>query len=271
MADEAAFEKLKHTVSRLLDFDCSQYSHSFLARRFETRLRATAIADYESYELFLAETPEEQEHLLNELTIHITHFFRDAPVWNAFRTGVIPLLRSLRKEQGITTIKIWSAGCSTGEEPISIAISFYEALGPQLGGLKVTILASDRDKGTIAKALEATYDEEQLRETPESIKDRYFDQDEHGFYHPVQKILDLIQYRVADIINVAKPRDLDAIFCRNTVIYFDRVTKEKLYVDFFDSLRQNGFLIMGKTETLFGPARDKFQFFDNRERIYCKE
>jgi chemotaxis protein methyltransferase CheR len=271
MAEDAAFESLKRTISKLLDFDCAQYSESFLKRRFETRLRATALADYASYESYLVDTKEEQERLLKELTIHITHFFRDKPVWDAVMKDLLPLLIRLRREQDAKSLTMWSAGCSTGEEPLSIAICLYELLGMQLGGFKIKILAFDRDAGTIAKACEARYTEEQLRETPAAWKERYFRCDDEGLFRPIPELLSLIEYRVADIVNIQKPKDLDILFCRNTVIYFDHSTKERLYVEFYHALKEKGFFIMGKTESLFGEARDLFQIFDNRERIFFKD
>lgn len=266
------YENLKKTIIEFVGFDCSQYTDPFLMRRIEVRLRATGIRSYREYSRVLRKSEEERKKLNKELTIHTTNFFRDKSLWEVLIKEAIPTLAGIKKENRSKTINVWSAGCSSGEEPLSIAICFYEALGKDLEGFNIKILATDRDKETIQRAQEAVYGKEQFREMPAGFKEKYFEKiDEEGFYVPKPIIKSSITYKVGDIILPIKPRNMDIIFCRNTVIYFDLKTKLELYDDFFRCLNKNGFFIMGKTEVLLGTTRECFQMFNEKERIYVKE
>jgi chemotaxis protein methyltransferase CheR len=256
---------LKRRAGTLLGFDMAQYSDLFLGRRFDVRLRATSLKDYESYALFLASSKEEQAALLKELTIHTTHFWRDAQAWEAFITTVIPAILARKAKTNDKTIRVWCAGCSTGEEPVTVAICFHEALGPDLQGYRLTILGTDIDPATITRAKEAQYEEFQFREIPERLRKAYFIGN-----HPVPEIMRHLTYQVGDIFSPVKPKNMDIIICRNTVIYFEAVAKNKLYVEFYDALPPGGLFMMGKTETLLGPAREKFTVLDMRERVFVK-
>ncbi len=267
--DKENFESLKKTITRLVGFDCSHYTDSFLERRVEVRLRVTKLNSYMEYARLLQKDEEEKEKLNKELTIHTTNFFRDASFWDIFIKEVIPTLTDLKKQT--KTINIWSAGSSTGEEALSIAICFYEALGESLGGFKVKITGTDLDTDTIQKAREANYEENQFREMPNKYKEKYFDKAEGKLFAAQPLIKKIVSYKTGNIISDIKPRNIDLIFCRNTVIYFDLKAKSKLYEEFYDCLNNGGFFIMGKTEVLQGMAREKFQVFSNTERIYIKE
>lgn len=263
-SDPENLDLLKHTIGRLLSFDCSQYSDSFLSRRIEIRLRALGIEEYSEYQKRLFSDAAEPARLARELTIHVTNFFRDKSVWEMLLSKAIP---ELMKTQAEDTIRVWSAGCSTGEEPLSAAITFFEALGPDLLGYRLRIRATDREEATIAEAKKALYEEACFREVPESLRDRYFER-EGSLFRPREDIRNSITYESADIFKSNGTCDL--ILCRNTVIYFSQPAKEALYLAFHSSLRPGGILVIGKTETLVGPAQNLFRVFDLRERIYFK-
>lgn len=270
--DTRNYKPLKQAIQRYIGFDCSRYSDSFLSRRIEVRLRANNINSYGRYLDILKTDLEEREHLNKELTIHTTNFFRDITFWNAFIDEALPTLIALKKEKASKTINVWSAGSSTGEEPLSIAISICEALGKDLDKFTVMIQATDISTATIETAKQAIYSEKQFTEMPKEYRNKYFEKvDEKGFYVPRPVIKQMITYKKGDIVSPLKPRNIDIIFCRNTVIYFGMKTKFNLYVDFYRCLNKGGFFIMGKTEVLLGPAREKFQMFNEHERIYVKE
>lgn len=268
--DPENIEQLKKKVSELIDFDCNKYSDSFLARRFFIRLRKNNILTYKEYIPILIKSREEQEELKKELTIHVTHFFRDKDFWNALKDEVIPTLCEEKKEKTQHTINIWSAGCSSGEEPISIAITFLEALGPKTQDYRINILGTDYDSEILKKALNANYEEQQFRETDAKIKEQYFTKTAAGTYTPKPEITSMIKYKQADLFSNTE-RNMDMIFCRNVVIYFDRDAKRMLYNKFYESLNPGGYLILGKTEYLDGEAREKLKIVNMRERIYKKE
>ncbi|MFP4567881.1 MAG: CheR family methyltransferase [Candidatus Woesearchaeota archaeon] len=258
------WDDLKREIEKKLEFRCSEYSKNFLQRRVEVRLRANNISSYKEY-ISLLSGGVEQKKLLKELTIHVTHFFRDIDFYTSFRKEVIPKILALGKHN----IKIWSAGSSSGEEACSLMICFYEELGDDLKGLSIKVLGSDYDFDIVERARLGEYEPQQFRELPSELKDKYFSK-VGDLYRVCDKIKNHIKYERADIIR-DHPRDVDVLVCRNTVIYFEAETKAKLYVEFFDLLNKGGFFVLGKTETINGPARDLFKVFNARERIYRKE
>ncbi len=269
--DSEDFPRLKEVITRLLGFDCSQYSNSFIGRRVETRLFANDLDSYAEYAKLLERDVGERERLRKELTIHTTNLYRDPEMWNLFIDEVVPTLVKVKREARDTTLKVWSVGCSTGEEPLTVALCLYEALGPRLGGFSIQILATDIDEETLRKAREALYEELQFRELPEAYKERYFSQVRPGLFRPSEDLLRLITYQTHDIHCAVWPKRMDIILCRNTVIYFGQESKRRVYERAFDSLNPGGFFIMGKTETLLGPASDRFQIFNVRERVFFRE
>jgi chemotaxis methyl-accepting protein methylase len=267
VTDPENFEQLKSIIIKLGIFECNRYSDSFIQRRIEVRLRSTGLFNYVNYIKLLNQSNDERAKLGNEFTIHVTNFFRDTSMWSLLKEKIIPLIVSSKKNG--ESIQVWSAGCSSGEEPLSIAISFVEALGANLDKYNLSILATDLDKDTVTKAQAAAYELEQFKEMPPEYIDRYFNKIDSK-YVAKPTILKYIKYRVLDVFG-EKSKNLDIIFCRNTVIYFSIDAKSKLYLDFYTSLKNNSFFIMGKTEVLQGPARDLFQIYDNHERVYVKE
>ena len=265
--DKENLESVKKTITRLVGFDCSQYSDTFITRRVEMRLRANAMGSFAEYNIFLTKSEEERKNLNKELSIHVTNFFRDKEMWKVFKDEVIPMVVKLKKEKKLSRINIWSAGCSSGEEPLSIAICFLETLG--LKSYNVSIIGTDIDAATIEKAKKGEYEEPQFREMEPSWKEKYFNLGD-GLFKANDEIMSMIQYKTANI-HTLRPKNLDIIFCRNTVIYFSIDAKSGLYNDFYDCLNKDGFLIIGKTEILQGTAREKFQVFDGKERIYINE
>ena len=271
VSDPQYFDNLKRKVAEFLDFDCDEYSDSFLKRRFEVRLRKTQIDSYREYLHTLTKNMDERSALKKELTIHVTHFFRDKEFWKVFKNDIIPKIIKSKDEKKLKNIRIWSAGCSSGEEAISIAISFLEKLGSNLKGFNILITGTDYDMGILKTAEAATYEEFQFRETDGLIKEKYFKKTPEGKYTPINEIRARITFKRGDILRDTLPKNIDVIFCRNTVIYFNKEAKAKLYVGFFNVLNPRGFFVMGKTECLTGSAREEFKIVSTRERIYGKD
>lgn len=261
---------LKRIASETLKFECSKYTDSFLKRRFEVRLRKNNIDTYSAYLSLFKKSKEEQTALKKELTIHVTHFFRDKDFWQAFKDTVIPKILSQKSLVGSRSIRIWSAGCSSGEEPLSIAICFHEKLKDRIKDFDISIIATDYDPETIAAAKSALYEESKFQESDANIRNGYFTKTSDNRYLANSKIRSIIRYSVADILKDPMPRNQDILFCRNTVIYFNRDAKSELYVNFYNVLSTGGFFIMGQTECLDGPARTMFKIVDTRKRIYTK-
>jgi chemotaxis protein methyltransferase CheR len=268
--DSQEWPLLKEKIRQLRIFDTDQYNNSFLVRRLHSRLVALKMSSYKKYIHLIETSPNERKLLAQELTIHVTNFFRDRSMWSLFTELVLPELIRQKREISSKKIDILSAGSSTGEEPISIAICLHEALGNSAKNWNIKILGVDIDAESIEKAHQGIYDEISFKETPQFLIAKYFDKIDERNYTPKKFIKDNITYRKYDVFNLSSG-SFDVIFCRNTVIYFDLKAKSTLYENFYKMLNNNGFLIIGKTEILHGRARDMFQVFDDVERIYVKD
>ncbi|MFW6231052.1 MAG: CheR family methyltransferase [Nanoarchaeota archaeon] len=267
--DPENFDTLKRQISRLLSFSCENYTDTFLSRRIDTRLRAKNMNSYKDYAALLQSDPKEHDALDRELTIHVTHFFRDRSMWDAFQEKIIPYLVDSKLSKHQTGIRVWSAGCSTGEESYSIVICFMEALGDRFSEISLRVIGTDYDAATVELAKKGSYAEQQLREMDEACISRYFTKTTES-YDIKQELKRYVTFERGDVLSSSRPKNVDVIFCRNTVIYFQTEIKTRLYLDFYEMLNDNGFFIMGKTETLQGEARTLFNPYDPLERVFRK-
>jgi chemotaxis methyl-accepting protein methylase len=272
VTDPQNWNILKEQIKLWTGFNHTSYNDKFLQRRIQVRLNALKLSSYSEYAQALKTNIKEHDLLLKELTIHVTNFFRDQSMWMFLMDKVVPEILALKELTGSDTINVWSAGCSSGEEPISLAICFTEIMAEakysKFKNIKLKILATDYDAGIIKKAKIAEYEKIQFNELPKIYLEKYFKTTDGLIFTPIDSIKSIIQYEQDDILSEKKPKRLDLILCRNTVIYFDALSKAKLYSEFYDSLNSKGFLILGKTEILQGTAREKFELYDLHERIH---
>jgi chemotaxis methyl-accepting protein methylase len=215
-------------------------------------MRARGVHTYEDYARVLDHDAHEYQELLDALTINVTKFFRNVETWNALR----PYLETLARARA--RLRVWSAGCASGEEPYTIAVLLAEARAPG------TIDATDIDRLSLERTRQATYPDAAFTEMPDHLKRRYF---QHG--QPVPQVRELVHVVQHDLTRERPPHPpYDLIVCRNVVIYFERAAQERLFQVFVDALVPGGVLLLGKVETLFGPARERLTLVDPRERIY---
>ncbi len=266
------FEELKKGVKSLLGFNTDQYKNTYLGRRFNARLRAYNLESYHEYWKLLKTNTKEQERLLNDLTINVTEFFRDQSVYQFIQQDIIPSISEHKNR-----VRVWSAGSSDGKEAYSIAMLFIELLGERKAKSKVSIVATDIDQACLQRAKTGAYfSRKGISQTDVSKQlsflknpENFFDINQDNYQiKPVVK--DLVSFQYHDLISGPKKQNFDIIFCRNVVIYFSRSLQEILYMDFYNALNSGGFFVMGKTETLVGEARMKFQPYNSRERVFQK-
>jgi chemotaxis protein methyltransferase CheR len=243
------------------------YKDKCLRRRIAVRMRACGAHTYSDYQAVLDRSPEEYERLKDAITINVTRFYRNADTWDLLRDTVLrEICADVQHE-----VRAWSAGCSSGEEPYTLAMLLAECLETQgrtdrLG--LITIDATDIDRECLARAQTARYSPEALAEIPEGLAQRYFESD-GGFCRVAERVRRRVVVRASDLINDPPPRrNYHLILCRNVVIYFGRATQERVFNAFADALAPGGFLVLGKVETLFGPARERLTLLDPRERVY---
>jgi chemotaxis methyl-accepting protein methylase len=254
--DERAFLALTEKISRTRGVSCGSYKDKCLKRRIAVRMRARGIHTYEDYGTLLDQDEREYQELLDALTINVTKFFRNPETWNALRPYLVALARTR------PALRVWSAGCASGEEPYTIAVLATEVLGEATAAIDAT----DVDRLSLERTRQAKYPESAFTEMPADLKRRYFHDGE-----PVPPVRDAVRVLAHDLTREPPPRPLyDLIVCRNVVIYFERRAQERLFQLFVNALPPGGVLLLGKVETLFGPARSQLTLADPRERIYTK-
>jgi len=270
MNDDQALETLKRKILRESGIDCAQYKDNFLSRRLQLRMRATGSEDYTSYMHFLRRHPDEYRQLVSELSITVTEFFRDADTWEALKDQVAPEILASKQARGLSNVHAWSAGCATGEEAYSLAICFLEAQRPRkdFSGLNVKIYATDLDQESLKKARRGQYSKVSM--LPGVEAQRYFRPLEVGF-EVTEELKQAVKFEEADIMAPPRRRFLDLIVCRNLLIYFNKECQARILSIFHDSLREGGYLVMGRSEVLLSSYSREFVHVLRRERIYKKE
>ena len=265
-AQDRDFMELTRKISRERGFGCASYKEKCLRRRIAVRMRARGVHTYADYARLLDGDATEYDRLLDALTINVTKLFRNWPVYEALAERVIPALWALQTPQ----IRVWSAGCSSGEEPYSIAILFHRfaaASGMLPLISRVNVLGTDIDRVSLSAAERGHFQEGDFSETPAELRARYFTATPPFTVLPA--IRELVRFERRDLLNEGPPAgNFQLVACRNVLIYFDRETQERLFEVFYRALAPGGILLLGKVETLLGPARTRFAPVDARERIF---
>jgi len=261
---ERAFEALTDKISRERGVSCGSYKDKCLKRRIAVRMRARGVHTYEDYGAILDRDTHEYQELLDALTINVTKFFRNVETWRALAPWLDKLWVARRGE-----VRVWSAGCASGEEPYTVAVALAEAarrLGqPQLLG-RARVDATDIDRASLERTRAAQYPDAAFSETPPELVARYFSAAPRQPAAELRRIVHVAKHDLTSQPPPAPPYDL--VVCRNVVIYFDRAMQERLFTLFADALAPGGVLLLGKVETLFGPARERLVLEEPRERIY---
>ncbi len=265
--DEKEFSELKTIIKKKLGFNCEGYKQAHLKRRLAVRLRANNSQSYKEYAMTLLNKDDESEKLKEALTVNVTELFRNPEAFETFYKVGLPELFKTKGDN--MTIKVWSAGCSNGEEPYSIAIMLLEFLGYRATKYNISILGTDIDDDSLRIAGSGVYKPKQLDKISKERLDRFFI-DQGDEYVVSDEIRNIVHFKHHDIISGPRMYGFDIIFCRNVTIYFDKSLQEELYMKFYDSLNEGGYFLMGKTETLMGKSSGLFKPVDIKERIYRK-
>jgi chemotaxis protein methyltransferase CheR len=262
-----AFTALTAKIASDRGFGCASYKDKCLRRRIAVRMRARGVHTYAEYARVLDTDQAEYDKLLDALTINVTKLFRNWETYTVLREQVVPALWALPDP----ILNVWSAGCSSGEEPYSLATLFYEH-AERLGVAaqaerRVRVLGSDIDARSLEAAERGTFEESDFSETPPELRRRYFAP--AAPFTIVPEVRRMVRFERRDLLaEAAPPGPHHLICCRNVLIYFDRETQERLFQKYRDALAPNGFLVLGKVETLLGAARTRFAAVDGRERIF---
>jgi len=260
------FVLLKKFIEQTLGIQCSNYKEDYIKRRLLSRMRSTNTTTHEEYLRYLKANPLELENLRNALTINVTEFFRDNEVYEFMKKDLLPNLFGQRDR-----IRIWSAGCSTGEEPYSLAIVLSELIA-QNPKLSAQIIATDIDKVVLAKAQEGIYTPKAMVKLSESQIHRHFTKLPDGNFQVKPHLKELIRFRPHDLMSgVPVSRWLDLITCRNVTIYFNEKQKDELAKMFHGALVSGGYYVMGKTEYLGRQVDSLFTPHNSLQKIFIKK
>jgi len=266
--DDAQFLELTAKIARERDFRCGSYKEKCLRRRIAVRMRARGVHTYADYATILDGDSAEWDKLMDALTINVTKLFRNWETYSLLADNIVPALWAAHHDQ----VKVWSAGCSSGEEPYSLATLFYRA-GEKSGRAatpqRLKILGTDIDRRSLDAARAALFDEDAFADTPKEYRERYFTPGYPATVLPAIKSLVALERRDL-LLEPAPPGGFHMIVCRYVLIYFDRETQEMLFQRYHDALLPGGILVLGKVETLLGNIRNKFAPIEARERIYRK-
>ena len=267
--EDEEFMMLKQKIFKDISLDLNQYKNNYLKRRIDVRMRTNALRSYTEYYRYLTLNPSEYRDLLRDLTINVTHFYRDPEVYQVIEDEIFPLLIYNNVKNQKRNIRVLSVGCASGEEAYSIAILFHELLGEEFKNFNVSINGIDIDDRSLKVARMGIYHPQQLINIKPEYLERYFEYDGER-YHISDTIKDMVKFRNQDIFSGKFGTHYNVIICRNVLIYFTKEMQARLFQQFYDALVSGGYLIIGKTETLVGPSKDEFQIINSRERIYQK-
>jgi len=241
------FDGFLREAAPLFGLQWRPFQRRGIKRKVEHRIFQIGLSNYEEYLLKVGTDPAERNHLSKLLTVTISRFFRDRPVFDTLKHSILP---SLLKEEGRGDLKIWSIGCASGEEPYSLAILWKEKFAKIWPRARLSILATDIDEKLLERAKEGRYKKSSLKEVPEDIVKNYFKM-ESGFYILGQAVRKCIEFKRHDIIHEEPFPGMDIVFCRNLAFtYFSKETQIDVLKKIANSLQEKGYLLIGKDESI---------------------
>jgi chemotaxis protein methyltransferase CheR len=258
---QAEFEALREKIYRDTGLDCSRYKENYLKRRIAARMRAVGALSYGDYAAFLDSEPLEYPRLKDRITVNVTEFFRDRDVYDHLKSSLLPALAEGCRLQE-RPLLVWSAGCSSGEEPYSLAILLTE-----LNAGPFSVLATDIDEACLERARAGRYDEEALKRSALPDPGRWFSFHD-GEAAATDALKKNLRFERHNLFADPPPSAVDLVLCRNVMIYFSRDLQQRLLEAFHCALRPGGYLIPGKTETILGPARQLYTSISARARTF---
>lgn len=247
-------------------FSMSAYKDKYLMRRINIRMRSARCNDVAEYCNLLRDNDQELDLLQKVLTIHVSQFFRNPSTFEKLRTEVLPSLFRSEKDTA-KHLRFWCLGCAGGEEPYSLAILLREHFNREIHQIPTSILGTDIDAATLVTAQQAEYGADRLQEVSSGLRECYFRQNGTRF-RLIPEIREMVAFMQGDITNVEQYAASNLVLCRNTLIYFNRPDQEKIQNGIADVLPPGGILVLGRSETLVGEARQRFVPVCPVERIY---
>lgn len=257
------FESLLAYIEESMGFATSMYNDAYLDRRISARMRRNDTDDYRRYQRLLERDDDEQQELLDTLSVNVTSFFRNPDMWEALR----PVLRELTAS-GRTNV--WSAACSDGREAYSLAMLAHD--DPSVRADRIRITGTDIKREILRKATRGEYHASETNDLEEQLApigdyERYVERDGES-YRVSRSLRRMVDFQRHDLIRESPPDEFDLILCRNLFIYIDSDAKRAMFETLGSGLRPEGYLTIGMTETVPADCRSWFDPVEKRLRIY---
>jgi chemotaxis protein methyltransferase CheR len=266
---EETFNRFRALIYQTTNINLRESKQILVSNRLRKRILALNLSGYDEYYEYLTRSEnrdEELPHFMAAVSTNETYFFREPNHFSALEESILPELFSSKKR-----LRVWTAGCSSGEEPYTLRIVFEEGRHSFCPG-EAEIVATDISRTAIAEAQEGVYMERSLRFVPPMLLKRYFVAQEGGAFRVAETLRKSVDFRVHNLLKEAPPKDqFDIIFCRNVMIYFDKLTQKRLVDEYFaEALDPRGYLCIGHSESLTGASR-KFEYVRGlRAPVYRK-
>src|SRR6266540_2308798 len=263
---EQDLEVLLDYLRRSRGFDFTGYKRSSLSRRVQKRMQAVRVATYLDYLDYLEVVPDEFTQLFNTILINVTGFFRDPGTWQYLATDVLP--RILAQKQPDEPVRIWSAGCASGEEAYTLAMLLAETFGKDDIRDRVKIYATDIDDEALNQARAARYSQRETEGVPPELLERYFERNgqDHVFSKELRRAVIFGRH---DLLQDAPISRVDLLVCRNTLMYFNADAQARILTRFSFALREEAYLFLGRAEMLLAHS-NLFSAFDLKRRLFRK-
>lgn len=242
------FGKFRDLIYKESGIHFSESNRTILESRIRERLRKSTFKDVNEFLDLIKKDEGELKNFLDSITTNLTRFFRNTAHYNAFEKHVIPDLIEHKRKIGNKVIRCWSAGCSTGEEPYTNAMVLKECLPPDF---KIEVVASDLSLKSLMTAQEGFYPDLKVKGVPDNYLAKYFDKMPGG-YKVKDEIKKLIAFDYHNLKFDSGKRNLDIVFCRNVLIYFDEAAQKNVIDRFWNAMSSHSFLFIGHSESLFG-------------------
>ncbi|MES1249208.1 MAG: CheR family methyltransferase, partial [Chitinophaga rupis] len=264
---EEAFRQLISLLRVRKGTDFTYYKQTTIRRRIIRRMSLNKMESLAAYLSYVKENLAEQDLLYHDLLIPVTGFFRDPKTYDTVCGTLFPLL--LKDKDYTNPLRIWIAGCSTGEEPYSMAICLHECLGDKSGDSRIQIFATDISETAIAKARSGIYSKRDVAGlSPEQLQ-KYFIK-VNGSYHINKFIRDMCVFANHNFLKDPPFAKIDFVSCRNVLIYMEPFLQKRALTTFHYALRENGYLLLGHSETT-APASDLFIPFEKSDKLYTRK
>jgi len=268
---ESEFDLISKLVYQRFGISLNSNKRTLIVERLQRLVRSGSFSSFKDYYDYVVADCSGHAllGLVDKISTNHTFFFREQEHFKFLRSEVLPKLMEEKLSQGIRDFRFWSAGCSSGEEAYTLAITLKDYFGSDIGKWRIGILATDIAVSALEKAQAGVYSENQLNNVPDDLKRRFFSPVDSGLWSVTPEIKKMVMFRRLNLMNPTYPfrNRFDVVFCRNVMIYFDEPTRQNLVGKYHRYIVPNGYLFIGHSESL---SRQNSLFSYIKPAVYQK-